>query len=71
MIYLWNKDKAQQKYLILFLSRVVYMIFTYTLKVLVECSSISASLISAVREVKGAVLPYFLCVCLCTFMGRS
>lgn len=41
MIYLWNKDKAQQKYLILFLSRVVKMIFTYTLKVLVECSSIS------------------------------
>lgn len=47
------------------------MIFTYSLKVLVECSSVSASLISEVREVKGAVLPYFLCVCLCTFMGRS
>lgn len=36
------------------------MIFTYSLKVLVECSSVSASLISEVREVKGAVLPYFL-----------
>lgn len=71
MIYLWSKDKAQQKYLILFLSRVVKMIFTYTLKVLVECSSISASLISEVREVKGELLPCFLCVCLYTFMGRS